>query len=79
MAATWELGGFAVRAAGTQYQGSLGLFFVQQVLILLAPIWLNAFVYMVFGRMVLFFLPEQKIWKISARRLTLLFVLLDVA
>ena len=78
MAASWEFAGFAIRAAGTQYQGSLGLFFFQQVLILLAPIWLNAFVYMVFGRMVLYFLPDQKVAKIKAKRLTLIFVLLDV-
>lgn len=33
---------------------------------------------MILGRMVLYFVPEQAVWGIKARRLTLLFVLLDV-
>lgn len=53
-------------------------FIPQQLLIILAPIWLNAFVYMVLGRMIHFLIPEQKIFGVSARRLTLIFVLLDV-
>jgi hypothetical protein len=78
MAALWETAGFAFRIASSQYNQSVGLFFGQQVLILLAPLWLNAFVYMVFGRMVLFFLADQKIWIFKARKLTLSFVVSDV-
>lgn len=53
-------------------------FIPQQLLIILAPVWLNAFVYMVLGRMIYFYIPEKKIFGISAQRITLVFVLLDV-
>ncbi|EEP82546.1 predicted protein [Uncinocarpus reesii 1704] len=57
---------------------SLGPYIPAQILIILAPLWLNAFIYMVLGRMIYFFLPEQKCFGISAKRLTLIFVILDV-
>lgn len=50
----------------------------QTLLILLAPIWINAYVYMVLGRMILYYLPSQHVFGVSARRLTLIFVLLDI-
>lgn len=42
-------------------------------------IGVNAYDYMVLGRMIHFFLPEQKILKVAARRVTLYFVLFDIA
>lgn len=48
------------------------------LLVLLAPLWVNAFVYMVFGRMVYFFLPEQKIVGIRAIHMAKWFVWLDI-
>ncbi|WEW55128.1 hypothetical protein PRK78_000556 [Emydomyces testavorans] len=78
MASLWETAGFALRAYSTQRLRSLEIFAPAQILIILAPLWLNAFVYMVLGRMIYFFLPEKKCFGISARKLTLLFVLLDI-
>jgi len=51
---------------------------VSQILILLAPLWVNASAYMVMGRMVYYWLPDKKIWKIKARTLSIWFVWLDV-
>ena len=41
-------------------------------------IGINAFLYMTLGRMVQFFLPEQRLVKISAQRFGLIFVCLDI-
>lgn len=79
MASIWETTAFALRSAGTQYQRSIGLLMFQQLLILLSPLWINAFVYMVFGRLVNYFIPEKKLVGIRATRLTLLFVGLDIS
>ena len=78
MAGTWEFAGFVVRTAATRFQQSLALYVPMQLLILLAPLWANAFVYMVFGRLVWYFLPEKKIFGARAEKLTLIFVLLDI-
>ena len=45
---------------------------------LLAPLWINAFLYMVVGRMVYFFDDEKKLGGVSAIRLGTLFVVLDI-
>ena len=77
MGAAWEFFSFALRSAGAKNQQSTILAFASQILVLLAPLWLNAFDYMVLGRMIHFFLPEQKIWGIRARRLAVWFVCAD--
>jgi RTA1 like protein len=78
MGATWEFVSFALRVAGTRNQQSAGLATASQILLLLAPMWVNAFDYMVLGRMIYFFVPEQQIWGIKGIKLTKIFVWLDV-
>lgn len=48
------------------------------ILILVAPLWTNAFVYMVVGRMVWTFLPNHKLGGIKAWRFGMGFVILDI-
>ena len=48
------------------------------ILMMVAPIWTNAFAYMVMGRMVYNFTPEASVYKVKAWRFGLIFVLLDV-
>jgi hypothetical protein len=48
------------------------------VIILVAPIFTNAYVYMVFGRMVHNFLLEKRLCGLQARRFSLIFVTLDI-
>ncbi|EFQ99635.1 RTA1 domain-containing protein [Nannizzia gypsea CBS 118893] len=76
--AVWEAIAYALRAAGTTdlYQKGFGV--PHHVLVALAPLWINAYVYMVLGRMVHFFLPDKRCFGISARKLTVIFVCLDV-
>jgi hypothetical protein len=78
MGASWELASFVTRVAGTRNQQNTALATVSQILILLAPMWINAFVYMVLGRMIYFFLPEQQVWGIRGIKIAKIFVWLDV-
>ncbi|KAL1953953.1 hypothetical protein VTO42DRAFT_1999 [Malbranchea cinnamomea] len=78
MAGLWSIAGFALRALSTRMMRDMGPFIPMQLLIILAPLWLNAFVYMVLGRMIHFFIPDQRCFGIKARRLTVIFLLLDI-
>ena len=78
MGALWELVSFALRSAATRNQQSSALQFVSTLLILLAPMWINAFVYMVLGRMIYFFIPAQKVYGIKGISIAKIFVWLDV-
>ncbi|KAG0645997.1 putative lipid transporter atnI [Hyphodiscus hymeniophilus] len=78
MGASWEFASFALRVAGTKNQQSTPIAFVSQILVLLAPMWVNAFDYMVLGRMIYFFVPEQKIWGIKGIQIAKIFVWLDI-
>src|SRR5204863_8870380 len=62
--------GFGIRALPARKIRGLWHFIPMQLLIVLAPLWLNAFVYMVMGRIVHFFVPDCKIFSITARRLS---------
>ncbi|KAI9826697.1 MAG: hypothetical protein M1826_006579 [Phylliscum demangeonii] len=78
MGALWETVSFITRALGSHDQQQLGYAMATQLLLLLAPLWVNAFVYMTFGRMIYYFLPEKKLFGIKAPSLARYFVGLDI-
>lgn len=78
MAGCWEISGYISRSISISHQTNSGVFIAQFLLILLAPLWINAFVYMVLGRMVHFFMIDDRIFGVRARRITLIFVLFDI-
>ncbi|KAJ7116634.1 hypothetical protein C8R44DRAFT_879994 [Mycena epipterygia] len=78
MACCWEFFSFVTHAASTKYQQNAGLALVTQILVLMAPLWINAFDYMVLGRMIHFFSPSHSIFGILGSLLELIFVILDV-
>ena len=78
MAAIWEFVGFILRTLATRNQLSLGLYMPEELLILLAPLWVNAFDYMILGRMIYYFLPEQKVFGIEGRKFAVYFVCFDI-
>ena len=78
MAAIWEFGSYASRVAGSRMQQNVTIATISQILVLLAPIWVNAFDYMVFARMVHYYAPSRKVWKISPSILAFMFVSLDI-
>lgn len=78
MGTSWEMAGFGFRVASTQFQQSMAMYVPQLLFILLAPLWINAFVYMLFARLVYCYDPQQKAIGIRATRLGVLFVCLDI-
>ena len=78
MGSAWEFASFALRVAGTKNQQSTPIAFVSQILVLLAPMWVNAFDYMVMGRMIYFFVPDQKVFRIRGIKIAEIFVWLDI-
>ncbi|KAL4871669.1 RTA1 like protein-domain-containing protein [Aspergillus spectabilis] len=78
MSAIWECAGFVTRTLSTRDQQNEGLATACQLLILLSPLWVNAFDYMVLARMIHFFMPERRIGIIKPAHLTAIFVLLDI-
>ncbi|KAF3047194.1 hypothetical protein E8E12_011603 [Didymella heteroderae] len=78
MASLWETGAYAFRALGSEDQQSSGIALVAQILVLVAPIWVNAFAYMVFARIVHFYSPTRKVWLFSPSSLATVFVVLDI-
>jgi RTA1 like protein len=78
MGSFWECGGYVFRSLGVTAQKNEGWATTQSLLILLAPLWINAYVYMLLGRMVHFFLNKRKVYGIKAKHFTWIFVSLDV-
>ncbi|KAJ5222236.1 uncharacterized protein N7469_008476 [Penicillium citrinum] len=78
MGSGWEFIAMACRSMETRHQDSSRYYVWFTVFFLVAPIWINAFLYMTLGRMVQFFVPEQRLIKISAQRFGLIFVCLDI-
>ncbi|KAJ6589220.1 RTA1 like protein-domain-containing protein [Mycena capillaripes] len=78
MAGMWETGGLVLRVFSVLNTTSLAFGIPSQLLILLAPLWINAFLYVLMSRFVYFFVPDKHVGGISARRLSLCFVLLDI-
>ncbi|RKL05029.1 hypothetical protein BFJ68_g5585 [Fusarium oxysporum] len=78
MGAAWETIGFAFKTLGSRDQQNMTYLIWGQLFFLLAPLWINAFVYMAVARMVYFRMPDRKLLGIKAIRMTLLFVWLDI-
>ena len=67
-----------MRAYSTLDQTKSSTLAAAQLLVLLAPLWINAFVYMIFGRMVYYFTPNKKIKGIKAESMAKIFIWLDI-
>ncbi|KAJ7487229.1 RTA1 like protein-domain-containing protein [Mycena galericulata] len=78
MAGTWETIGLIVRVFAVLHTTSSAFGTPSQLLILLSPLWINAFLYVLMSRLVYFFVPEKRVAGINAQRLSLCFVLLDI-
>lgn len=78
MAVLWETVGLALRVLASTDQSNSTYQTISNIMVLLAPLWLNAFVYMVFGRAVYYWLPSKRIGRLKARTMTKCFVWLDV-
>ncbi|CAN9085762.1 unnamed protein product [Alternaria alternata] len=66
MGAIWELASFILRTLGTRNQQNEAYATASTLLFLLAPLWINAFVYMTAGRLIYFLHPKKRLWGIKA-------------
>lgn len=78
MGAIWECGGYITRTLSVLHQKNVAIYTAQQLLILLAPLWINAYIYMLLGRMIHFFLADDRVFGLRARRITKFFVWFDI-
>ncbi|OGE52285.1 hypothetical protein PENARI_c010G11501 [Penicillium arizonense] len=78
MGSAWELVAFIFRALQTRHQNNENYATIYTIFFLLAPIWINAFLYMTLGRIIYFYLPQRKLAGISAQRYGIIFVTLDI-
>ncbi|KAF5022278.1 hypothetical protein F66182_5655 [Fusarium sp. NRRL 66182] len=78
MGAAWETIGFAFKTLGSRHQQNSTYLLLGQLFFLLAPLWINAVVYMAVARMVYFCMPNRTLLGIKAIRMTVLFIWLDI-
>ncbi|KAL1862604.1 hypothetical protein VTK73DRAFT_6731 [Phialemonium thermophilum] len=69
---------YVFRTVSILTPASFGDYAAWFVLILIAPLWTNAFVYMVFGRAVWSYRDDGRVWGLSARLFGIVFVALDI-
>ena len=78
MGGLWETVSFILRCAAIQTPTSAGINNGSFVLLVLAPLWINAFAYMVLARLVYVFMPDKTLVRIKGQRLGMYFVILDI-
>ncbi|PKK53922.1 hypothetical protein CI102_1171, partial [Trichoderma harzianum] len=78
MGALWECVCFILRTLGAKDQQNSTYVTLSTLLFLLAPLWINAFAYMVVSRLIYFLHPKQRALRIPARWLAKGFVAADV-
>lgn len=69
---------YIFRIVSIKNPNSLGPYAAWFVLILIAPLFTNAYVYMVMGRMTWNFIPDAKLYRVTAWKLGTYFVVLDI-
>lgn len=72
------MGCYIFRVLSINYPTDISFYTAWFLLILLAPLWINAYIYMVLGRMVYNFTASARILRVKAWRFGLYFVLLDI-
>ncbi|KAM7186224.1 RTA1 like domain containing protein, partial [Naviculisporaceae sp. PSN 640] len=77
MGALWETLAFIIHTLGTKDQQVVAYSIAWTLLFLLAPLWINAYAYMTFARMVQYWHPQQKVF-LRARTIGMWFVLADI-
>ncbi|PKK53927.1 hypothetical protein CI102_1176 [Trichoderma harzianum] len=78
MSGIWQVLTYIFRTISIQQPHSFNYYAAWFVLILVAPLWTNAFVYMVFGGMVWNYTDDRRVWRVKAQHFGFVFVLLDI-
>ncbi|KAI8246907.1 hypothetical protein K4K55_000053 [Colletotrichum sp. SAR 10_96] len=78
MAGVWETSAFVLRTLGAKDGRVLPFYIISSLTFMLAPLWINAYAYMVGARIVHFSLPDRRVFRIKASYMTKLFVGADL-
>jgi hypothetical protein len=78
MSAIWQTAAFIIRCIGILNPLNEPVNNATYVLVLLAPLWINAFCFMVMARLVHMFMPQHSIFRLKGSWLAILFVFLDI-
>ncbi|RDW57700.1 hypothetical protein BP5796_12501 [Coleophoma crateriformis] len=78
MGGTWEFISILTRVVLIFSPYNQPLSNVSFVFLVLAPLWINAFDYMVLGRMIYYFLPDHKVLGVRAERVAVFFITSDI-
>lgn len=78
MSAIWQMAAFVIRCISIMNPTDEAIGNVTYCLVLLAPLWTNAFCFMVLARLVHMFMPKHRILRIKGSWLAVLFVGLDI-
>lgn len=78
MSGLWQTLTYIFRTTSIQDPSSFGMYAAWFVLILVAPLWTNAFVYMVFGRLVWNYTDSGQLCCLNASHYGVVFVALDM-
>jgi hypothetical protein len=79
MSATWQTAAFIIRCFSIEDPTNVVVNDVTYCLVLLAPLWTNAFCFMVMARLTHMFMPDKRILGIKGSRLGVYFVILDIS
>ncbi|KAF5235731.1 hypothetical protein FANTH_11611 [Fusarium anthophilum] len=78
MSAFWQVFTYIFRTVSIYNPASFDYYATWFVVILVAPLWTNAFAYMVFGRMVWCYTSDGRLYGIKAWQFGFIFVILDI-
>ncbi|PVH97036.1 hypothetical protein DM02DRAFT_616795 [Periconia macrospinosa] len=78
MGAGWELVSFITRALGAHRQDIQAYAYTANIFFLLAPLWINAYIYMTAGRLIWTYHHQKKVWFCKAASIGKYFVWLDI-
>jgi hypothetical protein len=78
MGGAWELISSVTRVVSIKSPFDAPMSRTTFVFLVLAPLWINAFDYMILGRMVHYYLPDRQLIGVKAQRFALYFVSLDI-
>jgi hypothetical protein len=78
MGGLWETLSFASRVLSAHKPTEKGVYDASFLLLIIAPLLINAFDYMLLGRMVTYYLPENKLAGIKGSRMGVIFVCFDI-
>lgn len=80
MGAAWETAAFVIHCLGVKDQQQQNYATIWNILFLLAPLWINAFVYMTFSREAYYYLPgpEKRIRRVKVASIGKYFVWFDI-